>query len=61
MEPHPPRVPEPYIVARTKGGNYELIRISERDGSYQTILKCLSKSEDGAHRESMIFLKDLVF
>jgi hypothetical protein len=58
MEPHPPRVPEPYsIVRETKYG--KTTWWLKKDGDF---IKPLSPyTEDGAHREAMIYLKSLDF
>lgn len=54
MEPHPPRVPEPYSIIQGIDGF-----LLKYDG--EIIRELLSESEDGAHREAMVLLKELDF
>ncbi len=63
MEKEPPRVPEPWSIGKAKK---VVIRyglqcpfVLQKDGKYITDL--LACSEDGAHREGMIFIKGMDF
>lgn len=55
MEKEPPRVPEPWAVVRLNSGRFALLR----EGLLMK--ECLAQSEDGAHREGMIFIKAMDF
>lgn len=55
MEAKPPRVPEPWAIAKGSKTPFVLLREGK-------IAKhCLSQSENGAHREGMVFIKEMDF
>lgn len=54
MEPEPPRVPEPYSIIQGIDGY-----LLKCEG--EIVRELLSQSEDGAHREAMIFIRDIDF
>ncbi len=53
MEKEPPRVPEPWSILRGGKGNFYLFR--------ENILmkECFAQSENGAHREGLLFIKTI--
>ncbi len=55
MEKEPPRVPDPWSIAKGSGGRFVLSR------GKVAMMECLSQSEDGAHREAMWFIKEIDF
>lgn len=53
-----PRVPEPYLISMSRGGRFVLSSEKISTGRRRLLLKLRAASENGAHREALIYLKN---